>query len=106
MRSRLLDHVWFLGALVLAVAPPALSADTGPSVAVKETLQNAALGRLVVCIASKCEYDHGQPADVEGPAGLAALAHKYGFPVTHYYEALHGGSLQVTAKKLARSVRR
>lgn len=41
-------------------------------------------GRLVVCIASKCEYDDGQPADVEGPSGLAALAHKYGFPVTYY----------------------
>ena len=81
MRSRLLEQAWFLCALVLAVAPPAFSADAKPSASVKG---EAAPGRLVVCIASKCEYDHGKPADVEGPSGLAALAHQYGFPVTYY----------------------
>ena len=41
-------------------------------------------GQLIVCIASKGDWDDGKPAQTEGIRGLAALAHKYGFPVTYY----------------------
>jgi hypothetical protein len=41
-------------------------------------------GQLVVCIASKGQFDNGTPADREGLSGLAAAAHKYGFPITYY----------------------
>ena len=44
----------------------------------------AETGELAVCIASKGDFDNGKPADCEGIRGLAALAHRYGFPVTYY----------------------
>jgi len=69
-----------LALLGLAVGTSKVGADSTTS----RPDSSGANGRLIVCIASKCEYDNGQPADVEGPAGLAALAHKYGFPVTYY----------------------
>lgn len=43
-------------------------------------------GKLVVCIASKGDYDRiaDTPGSKEGLIGMAELAHKYGFPVTYY----------------------
>lgn len=67
-----------IGFMMLGVFGGLLSAPRGVPAAPDEK------GELVVCIASKGDFDHGQPPDTEGIKGLAALAHQYNFPVTYY----------------------
>lgn len=69
----------------LRVMRPAVAASLALALLVaRVSAATAEPGQLVVCLASKGEFDKGQPANKEGLIGLAALAHKYGFPVTYY----------------------
>ena len=70
--------------LVVVATTLFLASVAGQPETAGREVDDASAGRLVVCLASKGQFDHGEPADQEGLRGLAALAHKYDFPVTYY----------------------
>ncbi len=67
-----------------------LFALTGAEPTSSPVAQEYPAGQLVVCIASKCEYDDGQPADVEGPSGLRRAGTQIWFSHHLLHEAVHG----------------
>ena len=55
-------------------------------------------GELVVCLASKGDFSQ-LPGTKEGLEGLAALAHKYGYPVTYYLKPVTVEASKVELKE-------
>jgi len=77
--------IGLLSLMVLTAGFITVANALNPSQSKKTTTikQSEKEGQLVVRLASKGDFTH-TPQSKEGLEGLAAIAHKYGYPVTYY----------------------